>query len=150
MSGYAGGETSNPSYEEVSRGTTGHAEAIQITFDPTVIPYEKLLEVFWRTHDPTTVNRQGPDTGPQYRSVIFTHSEDQQRVAVASKEHLKKSGRYRDPIVTEIIPFTNFYPAEEYHQDFYAKNPAYGYCQLIIDPKIEKLKKEFPDDVKRN
>ncbi|TSC72645.1 MAG: peptide-methionine (S)-S-oxide reductase [Parcubacteria group bacterium Gr01-1014_38] len=149
-SGYAGGRTTDPSYEDVSSGTTGHAEAIQITFDPSVISYEKLLAVFWKTHDPTQRDRQGPDVGPQYRSAIFTHTEQQKRIALTAKERLKKSGLSEKPIVTEIVPFTNFFPAEEYHQNFYEKNPEHRYCQLVIDPKIEKLMKEFKGEIKNS
>ncbi|MDP3685504.1 MAG: peptide-methionine (S)-S-oxide reductase MsrA [bacterium] len=149
QAGYAGGETPNPSYEAVSSGNTGHAEAIQITFDPAIISYEKLLDVFWAIHDPTTPNRQGADVGPQYRSVIFTHTEEQKRAALASKERLEKSGAYDKPIVTEIVPFTNFAPAEDAHQNYYNRNREAGYCQLVIDPKIQKLMKEFRTEVKK-
>lgn len=161
VSGYAGGHTPNPSYEAVSSGKTGHAEAIQIIFDPAIISYETLLEVFWATHDPTRLNRQGADVGSQYRSAIFTHTEEQKRAALASKEHLEKSGRYEKPIVTEIVPlaphhspkrsgagFSTFTPAEEHHQNYYNRNRDAGYCQLIIDPKIQKLLREFRAETK--
>lgn len=148
-SGYAGGTMDKPSYEQVSMGTTGHAEAIQIKFDPKVISYEKILEVFWKTHNPTTPNRQGGDVGPQYRSVIFYHSEEQKKIAETMKQGLEKEQAYSQPIVTEIVPFTNFYSAEDYHQNFYNQNRGYGYCQLVIDPKINKLTKEFKDEVKK-
>lgn len=147
-SGYAGGRRPDPSYEDVSSGDTGHAEAIQVTFDPKVISYETLLDVFWAMHDPTQLNRQGADVGPQYRSVIFTHTDEQRRTAVASKERMEKSGAYAQPIVTEIVPFTNFYSAETHHQNFYNKNSESGYCRLVIDPKIQKLMKEFSKEVK--
>lgn len=148
ISGYAGGGGPNPSYEAVASGTTGHAEAIQIEFDPAIIPYEKILEVFWKTHNPTTPNQQGSDVGPQYRSVIFYHTPAQQRTALASKERMEASGEYDDSIVTELVPFTGFYSAEDYHQNFYNSNPKNGYCQLVIDPKITKLYKDFKDVVK--
>lgn len=142
MSGYAGGSPSadgeNPSYEKVSEGSTGHLEAIQIEFDPSIISYEKILEVFFATHDPTTLNRQGQDIGTQYRSAIFYHSEDQKKTA----ERLKKSS-----FVTQILPFDKFYKAEEYHQNFYDRNKSYPYCQIIINPKIKKLLEEFKNDV---
>lgn len=146
-SGYTGGDAQNPSYEAVSSGQTGHAEAIQITFDPAIISYETLLDVFWATHDPTTMNRQGNDVGTQYRSVIFYHSDAQRETAEKSKAALESSGKYDDPIVTEIVPYTNFYTAEDYHQDFYDNNRGNGYCQLIIDPKIEKLSREFANEI---
>ncbi|MEX2054993.1 MAG: peptide-methionine (S)-S-oxide reductase MsrA [Candidatus Andersenbacteria bacterium] len=148
-SGYAGGDKNDPSYEAVSSGSTGHAEAIQITFDPAIISYEKILEVFFATHDPTTMNRQGADVGSQYRSVIFYHSDEQKAVAEKAKQALEDSGKYDDPIVTDIVPFQKFYSAEDYHQNFYKQNPNNGYCQLIIDPKIEKLTKEFAGQVKK-
>ena len=146
-SGYAGGNKDNPSYETVAAGTTGHAEAIQITFDPAVISFETLLDVFWKTHNPTTPNQQGNDVGTQYRSVIFYHTEEQRHVAEASRAAMEAAGTYDDAIVTEIVPYTTFYPAETDHQDFYASNPTHGYCQLVIDPKIAKLSKDFKDIV---
>lgn len=148
LPGYAGGQVENPSYEEVSSGTTGHAEAIQIDFDPKQIPYEKLLEVFWYTHDPTTLNRQGNDVGPQYRSAIFFHSEEQQRVAEASKAALENTHVYPSSIITEISPFTNFYPAEDYHRNYYDRNRSQGYCNVVIGPKIKKLLTQFSGSVK--
>lgn len=147
-SGYAGGDTKNPTYDEVCTGNTGHAEAIQITFDPKVISYEKILDVFWAVHDPTTLNRQENDVGVQYRSVIFYHSDEQKRIAEKSKTNLEKSGRYSSKIVTEITPFTNFYKAEGRHQDYYDRNRSYPYCQYVIDPKIQKLYKEFKKEVR--
>lgn len=146
MSGYTGGDKENPSYEEVSTESTGHAEAIQIKFDPSVIPYEKILEVFWKTHDPTTMNQQGADMGTQYRSAIFYHSEEQRKTAEISKKTAQ--ALFDDPIVTEIVPFKNFYEAEGYHQDFYKNNPQNGYCKLVIDPKITKLMKNFKKEIK--
>lgn len=149
VSGYSGGEMADPSDEAVSHGLTGHAEAVQITFDPKVISYETLLEVFFKLHDPTTLDRQGNDVGSQYRSVIFYHSAEQKRVAENVKEKIEKSGVYQDPIVTEIVPFGKFYKAEDYHQDFYEKNRLYPYCQVVIDPKITKLYENFGEIVKK-
>lgn len=149
VSGYAGGKTSNPTYEEVCSGSTGFAESIQITYDPAVITYDELLEIFWKTHDPTTLNRQGNDIGTQYRSVIFYHNEKQKKLAEEYKEKLDKSGAWDKPIVTEIVPFTNFYSAEDYHQDYYANNPHQGYCAYVISPKVEKFEKVFKDKLKK-
>lgn len=146
MSGYSGGDRDNPTYEAVSTGDTNHAEAIQITFDPAVISYAKLLEVFWKTHDPTTMDRQGNDIGSQYRSVVFYHNEDQRKIAEESKK--KAQEMFADDIVTQIVPFQKFYKAEDDHQDFYTNNQSHPYCQLIIDPKIEKLSKNFKEDLK--
>ncbi|MFX0114149.1 MAG: peptide-methionine (S)-S-oxide reductase MsrA [Candidatus Hodarchaeota archaeon] len=143
ISGYSGGIVDSPSYEEICTGRTGHAEVIQIQFNPEKIHYEEILEVFFKTHDPTTLNRQGNDVGTQYRSVIFTHSEDQQAIAERIKEELDAEGIWNGPIVTEITPLTKFYPAEDYHQNFYRNNPNYGYCRVIIVPKLEKFKKVF-------
>ncbi len=148
MPGYAGGKHPNPSWEAVYTGVTGHAESIQIKFNPEIISYEKLLEVFFHLHDPTTLNQQGYDTGPEYRSVIFFHSEDQKKIAQQVKDQIEKSKMYPNPIVTEIVPFVNFYPAEEYHHNFYERNQGSGYCRVIIDPKIQKLMKEFKEDLK--
>jgi peptide-methionine (S)-S-oxide reductase len=148
VSGYAGGSLAYPTYEQVCRGTTGHAEAVQLTFDPEVISYSEILDVFWRTHDPTTPNRQGYDTGTQYRSVIFFHNGEQKTVAERSKSAAGSAGLWPNTIVTEIVPFTNFYPAEEHHQDYYRSNPDQPYCQVVIDPKIRKLKKDFADKLK--
>ena len=149
VSGYAGGTVESPTYQQVCGGTTGHAEAAQITFDPDVLSYEELLEVFWRTHDPTTLNRQGADVGTQYRSVIFYHSDEQRAIAEKSKRETDASGLWPDPIVTEIVPFTNFYEAEGYHQNYYRSNPNQPYCRAVIDPKIRKLRKEFQDRLKK-
>lgn len=148
VSGYSGGVMENPDYEKVSEGSTGHAEAIQITFDPKIISYEKLVEVFFHLHDPTTLNRQGNDVGIQYRSVIFYHSPEQKETAEKVRDKIEEEHVYQNKIVTEIIPYENFYKAEEHHQDFYAKNPEYGYCEVIIDPKIKKLLREFKEEVK--
>jgi peptide-methionine (S)-S-oxide reductase len=142
-SGYSGGHVKNPAYREVTSGNTGHAEAVQIKFDPEQIDFRQLLEVFWKTHDPTTLNRQGPDIGPQYRSAIFYHNEEQKRIAEESKNEMDRSGYYNNPIVTEIEPFTNFYVAEDYHQDYYESNPNQPYCRMWIDPKMKKLQEQF-------
>jgi len=139
--GYSGGNIKNPTYEQVSAGSTGHAEAIQITYNPKEISYEDLLYIFWKTHDPTTLNRQGNDVGKEYRSIIFYHSPQQKMKVLKSKKIAQKV--FRSPIVTEIIPYTNFYQAEGYHLKYYNKNPNATYCRLVIDPKIEKLKREF-------
>ncbi len=148
MSGYSGGSKENPSYTAVSTGTTGHAEAIQLTFDPNIISYSHLLDIFWATHDPTTLNKQGADVGTQYRSVIFYHDEDQKRVAEESKDTMETSGKLSDKIVTEIVPYTTFYKAEDYHQNYYDQNQGATYCSLVIDPKIQKLITQFNSDVK--
>jgi len=149
VSGYAGGNVVNPTYEEVCTGTTGYAEVTQITYDPYTITYDELLEVFWKTHDPTTLNRQGNDVGPQYRSVIFYHNEEQKQLAEKYKSELDKSGAWDNPIVTEILPLTNYFPAENYHQDYYNNNPNQGYCAFVIAPKLEKFKKVFKDKLKK-
>lgn len=148
-SGYAGGEKDDPTYEEVSTGKTGHAEAVQLTFDPGRISYNDLLKVFWATHDPTQLDRQGPDVGHQYRSMIFYHNEDQKKLAEESKKHLEESGEFKKPIVTEIVALEKFYPAENYHQDFYSHNPDAPYCQAVINPKLEKFKKHFKGKLKK-
>lgn len=143
VSGYAGGTAQNPSYRQVCRGDTGHAEAVQITFDPEVISFEELLQVFWRTHDPTTLNRQGADAGTQYRSAIFYHDQKQKEIAERLKREANESKLWPDPIVTEIAPFTNFYKAEPYHQHYYDSNWDQPYCQVVIEPKLRKFRKEF-------
>ncbi len=148
VSGYAGGTVANPTYEQVCSGTTGHAEVCQITFDPAVISYDELLEVFWETHDPTTLNRQGADVGSQYRSVIFYHSEKQKNLAEQYKEKLETAGIWKNPIVTEIVPYTVFYKAENYHQDYYFQNSSQPYCIFTIKPKVDKVKKVFKDKLK--
>ncbi len=142
-SGYSGGHVKNPSYREVTNGTTGHAESVQIKFDPEIVSFKEILTVFWKTHDPTTLNRQGPDIGTQYRSAIFYHDEEQKKIAEESKKEMDNSGYFSDPIVTEIEPYKNFYVAEDYHQDFYKKNPKQPYCRFRIDPKMEKLQEQF-------
>ncbi|MCX8044577.1 MAG: peptide-methionine (S)-S-oxide reductase MsrA [Desulfobacterota bacterium] len=142
-SGYAGGTIPNPTYEQVCSGTTGHAEAVQITFNPQVISYAEILDIFWSIHDPTTLNRQGSDVGPQYRSVIFYHNERQKQIAEHKKKKIDNAGIWSNPIVTEIVPYTTFYKAEDYHQNFYKNNPRQPYCVLIIRPKIDKVRKEF-------
>lgn len=144
-SGYSGGEVINPSYEQVSRGTTGHAEVARVTFDPTLISYEELLEVFWHTHDPTTLNRQGADVGPQYRSAIFYHNEEQKEIAERSLQKTDNSDLWDDPIVTKVSPLINYYVAENYHQNYFNNNPNAGYCSVVIAPKIAKFKKDFPE-----
>ena len=146
--GYCGGTVKNPSYQQVCTGSTGHAEAVQVTYDPKLISYPELLEVFWRTHDPTTTNRQGNDVGTQYRSVIFYHSDEQKRLAAEYKKKLDAAGAFNGPIVTEIIPFKDFYRAEDYHQNYFAQNSEQPYCQLVIVPKLEKFKKVFHDKLK--
>lgn len=146
--GYTGGSSEDPSYEEVSGGKTGHAEAIQLEFDPSVISYADLLEVFFKTHDPTTLNRQGNDVGTQYRSAVFFHTPEQKSQAEAEIQKLTREKYYKDPIVTQILPYSNFNVAEDYHFDYYAKNPDQMYCKLVIEPKIEKLKKNFKDKLK--
>lgn len=146
--GYAGGEINNPTYEEVCRGSTGHAESIQIEFDPKVISFEKILDIFWRTHDPTTLNRQGNDMGTQYRSSIFYHDEKQKKLAEKSKNEIEKEGIYKDPIVTEIVPFKNFYVAEDYHKNYYDTHSNAPYCNFVIDPKIRKLYQKYEDLIK--
>jgi peptide-methionine (S)-S-oxide reductase len=148
VSGYTGGSSKNPTYKQICTGTTGHAEAIQITFDPAVVSFEDLLEIFWKTHDPTTRNRQGNDVGTQYRSVIFYHSADQKHLAEEYKQKLDAAGVFAGPIVTEIVPATDFYRAEAYHQNYYAENSTQPYCQVIIGPKLEKLKKVFQSKLK--
>ncbi len=146
--GYAASKVENPSYEAVCTGRTGAAEAIQITYDPAIISYETLLDIFWHTHDPTTLNRQGNDIGTQYRSAIFYENEQQKETALKSKEALEQSGAYKKPVVTEITPFTNFYPAENYHKDYYDRNRSQPYCMFVIDPKVQKLLKSYRKELK--
>lgn len=148
ISGYAGGLVERPSYSQIGTGTTGHAEVIQVVFDPGKISSAALLEVFWATHDPTTLNRQGADVGPQYRSAIFYLSEKQAEVANEMKQQLDQSGIYGTPVVTEITPFSNFYVAENYHQNYYAQHGGQPYCQFVVRPKVEKLQKLFADKLK--
>lgn len=148
MPGYSGGDMPNPSYEMVSSGTSGYAEALQIKFDPKIISFPQLLEVFWAVHDPTTLDRQGNDVGPQYRSAVFYHDQQQKEQVEKSIAELKASGKYQNPIVTAIEPFKSFYEAEKEHLDFYDRNREYGYCRLVIDPKIQKLYKQFGSELK--
>ncbi|HFS66954.1 MAG TPA: peptide-methionine (S)-S-oxide reductase [Flavobacteriia bacterium] len=147
-SGYAGGTTKNPSYREVCTGNTGHAEVIHITYDPEEISYEELLDVFFATHDPTTLNRQGADVGTQYRSVIFYHDEAQKQKALDFIKSLEKEHIFDDKIVTEVVPFTNYYKAEDYHQDYFNNNKSQGYCNAVINPKLIKFRKKFKEKLK--
>jgi peptide-methionine (S)-S-oxide reductase len=147
--GYSGGHVKNPTYERVCSGKTGHAEVVQITFDPRRVSYAELLEVFWKTHDPTTPNRQGPDHGRQYRSVIFYHSEEQRQAAEHYKRQLDASGAFSAPIVTQIVPFREFFPAEDYHQHYFDLNPHKPYCTVYIRPKVDKLEHAFRDKLKQ-
>lgn len=148
LPGYAGGAVKNPTYEQVCTGETGHAEAIQIEFNPELIPFEKILDIFWNTHNPTTLNQQGNDMGTQYRSAIFYHNQNQKEIAEKSKKEIEKEGIYSNPIVTEITPFTNFYVAEEYHKNYFDKNSDAPYCNFMISPKIHKLLEKYGQDVK--
>lgn len=146
VSGYSGGHVKNPAYREVCNGTTGHAEVIQVSFDPAIISYDQILEVFWNTHDPTTLNRQGNDVGTQYRSAIFYHSKDQKKTAEASKINAAKD--FNAPIVTEIVPFEVFYSAEDYHQNYYNENGNQPYCSIVISPKVDKFRKKYAEKLK--
>ena len=148
LPGYAGGSLKNPSYDQVCTGMTGHAESIQIKFDPKSISFEKILDIFWHTHDPTTLNRQGNDIGTQYRSAIFYHDEKQKEIAEKSKKDLEKENVYKKPIVTEITPFKNFYVAEDYHKDYYENHKNDPYCNFVIDPKLYKLLQKYRNEVK--
>jgi peptide-methionine (S)-S-oxide reductase len=148
-SGYTGGKVKNPTYKEVCSGLTGHAEAIQLWYDPKKVSYEELLEIFWQTHDPTTLNRQGADAGTQYRSVIFYHNDEQKRLAEFYKKKLEDAKAFDDPIVTEISPAATFYKAEDYHQNYYALNSNAPYCTYVIQPKLEKFKKVFKEKLKK-
>lgn len=150
VAGYAGGDVKNPTYQQVSTGTTGHAEVTRIVYDPSVISYDQLLTVFWHTHNPTTKNRQGADVGPQYRSVIFYHNEKQKEIAEKSLKQTDQSGLWEDPIVTEIEPIKNYSEAENYHQNYYENNPNAGYCTVVIAPKLKKFRKEFSEWLKDN
>ena len=148
VSGYSGGAVKNPTYKEVCTGNTGHAEVIQVTYNPEIISYTELLEVFWQTHDPTTLNRQGADVGTQYRSAIFYHSKEQKKLAEGYKQKLEDAKIFNNPIVTEITEFDIFYKAEDYHQEYYDNNKTQPYCNFVITPKIEKFKKVFKDKLK--
>lgn len=148
LPGYSGGKRENPTYEQVSSGATGHAEVIQIKYDPSVITFDELLEVFWKSHDPTTLNRQGADVGTQYRSVIFYHNKEQKAIAEQYKKKLNEAGVYDNPIVTEVAVYSAFYPAEDYHVNYYNNNKRAPYCTFIIQPKLDKIKKVFKDKLK--
>lgn len=147
-SGYSGGSVKNPSYKEVCNGTTGHAEVCQVVYDKTKITFDELLEVFWKTHDPTTLNSQGNDFGTQYRSAVFYHNEDQKILAEKYKKELNDAHAFSGPVVTEITPFANYYPAEDYHQNYYNQNGSQGYCKFVIQPKVDKLEKVFKNKLK--
>lgn len=149
-SGYSGGHVKNPTYEQIGSGATGHAECLNIVYDSTKVSYDELLEIFWQTHDPTTLNRQGNDIGPQYRSVIFYRNNQQKELAEKYKAALDKSGAYSRPIVTTLEPMTLFYKAENYHQNYYNQNGNQPYCQFVIKPKVEKFQKVFKDKMKKN
>lgn len=148
VSGYAGGHVPNPSYEDVCTGRTGHAEVVQIDFDPAVIAFRDLLDVFFTIHDPTTLNRQGADVGTQYRSVIFHHGPEQERVARDVLAALAREGTWDVPLVTEVVPFTAFYPAEDYHQEYFGRNPGQGYCRAVIAPKVAKFRRQHLERLK--
>ena len=143
VSGYSGGHIKNPAYREVCNGTTGHAEVIQITFDTDVISFQEILNVFFTIHDPTTLNRQGADVGTQYRSAIFYHSPEQKRIAEETIESIDNEGIWNNPVVTEVAAFDSFYPAEDYHQEYYVNNPNAGYCRVVIEPKVVKFRQKF-------
>lgn len=150
-SGYTGGHVANPTYKAVCTGETGHAECLQIVYDPSKISFDELLEVFWQTHDPTTLNRQGADVGTQYRSGIFYHNQEQKEKAEKYKAELDKSGAFDNPIVTEITPFSKFYPAEDYHQQYFENNEnSNSYCRIVIRPKLDKFQKVFKDKIKKH
>jgi peptide-methionine (S)-S-oxide reductase len=145
VSGYSGGLLQNPTYEQVCGGNTGHAEVVQVTYDPSQISFTDILRVFWETHDPTTLNRQGNDVGTQYRSAVFYHTEAQRKLSEEYKKQLDGSGTFKSPVVTEITKFEKFYPAEQYHQEYFELNPNQQYCQYVIRPKVEKFRKGFAD-----
>jgi len=148
VSGYSGGHVKNPTYKEVCNGTTGHAEVCRIYYDPDTISFQELLDVFWHTHDPTTLNRQGNDVGSQYRSVIFYSNEEEKRIAEESKREVNASGIFMEPIVTEISPLVNFFEAEDYHQDYFDNNSSQPYCTFVIAPKVKKLQSKYSDKLK--
>jgi len=149
VSGYTGGDVENPTYKQICTGTTGHAEVAQVTFDPSVISFKDILTIFWHTHDPTTLNRQGNDVGTQYRSAIFYHSDEQKELAEKSKAEVDASDLWPNPIVTEIVPLEIFYEAEDYHQNYFDENPYQPYCMMVINPKVQKFKKSFGDWLKK-
>jgi peptide-methionine (S)-S-oxide reductase len=148
-SGYSGGNVPSPSYEEVCTGDTGHAESIEITFDPSIISFKDLLQIFFTTHDPTTYNRQGGDVGTQYRSAIFYHNPEQEKIARQVIQEFNRSKVWKKPIVTEVVPYREFYKAEDYHQDYYAKNSGQPYCRVVIEPKIAKLREHYREKLKQ-
>ena len=148
QSGYTGGSVPNPTYEQVCAGTTGHAEVVQITYDPGIISFDELLEVFWNTHDPTTLNRQGNDVGTQYRSAVFYHTEEQRKLSESYKQKLDAEKIWPDPIVTEIVPISDFYAAEGYHDDYFNKNGSQPYCSFVVAPKVKKFKEVFASKLK--
>ncbi|MEI7614010.1 MAG: peptide-methionine (S)-S-oxide reductase MsrA [Betaproteobacteria bacterium] len=150
ISGYCGGQSEHPTYRAVCEGATGHAEVVQVSFDPALISYDTLLNIFFAIHDPTTLNRQGNDFGTQYRSAIFYHSEQQRATAAAVIKDLAAEGLWDDPVVTEILPVPAFFPAEEYHQHYFSRNPGQGYCQIVVAPKVAKLRKSFSHLIGRN
>lgn len=149
VSGYTGGSIANPTYQQVCTGTTGHAEVVQVIFDPQVVTFREILEVFFTIHDPTTLNRQGADTGTQYRSAIFYHSPEQKEVAEQVITELTAEELWRDPVVTEVVPLTEFYPAEDYHQDYFERNPYQPYCMAVVAPKVSKFRKKFLEKLKK-
>ncbi len=149
VSGYSGGSVPNPSYKHVCTGETGHAEVVQVTFNPDVLSYRDLLKVFFTIHDPTTMNRQGGDVGTQYRSAIFTHNEAQEKVAEEVIAELSAAGLWDDPIVTEVVPVEAFYPAEDYHQEYFRRNPNQAYCRMVVAPKVAKFRKQYLERLKR-
>lgn len=148
VSGYSNGHVDNPSYEAVCRGTTGHAEVIRLEFDPEEVSFKDILNVFFTVHDPTTLNRQGNDVGTQYRSGIYYHSEEQKRIAEETIKEIEAEGLWDNPIVTEVLPIENYYPAEDYHQEYFANNPYAGYCRVVVAPKVAKFRKKFVDRLK--
>jgi peptide-methionine (S)-S-oxide reductase len=148
VSGYAGGSVPNPTYEQVCGGRTGHAEVVRVTFDPAVVSYREILEVFFTVHDPTTLNRQGGDVGPQYRSIVLYHTDEQRRVAGEVIAQMQRDGVWDDPIVTELAPAGEFYAAEEYHRDYFERNPNQPYCQVVVAPKVAKFRKRYMDRLK--
>jgi peptide-methionine (S)-S-oxide reductase len=148
-SGYAGGHVANPSYREVCNGTTGHAEVVRVTFDPQVVSFEEILRVFFTIHDPTTLNRQGNDVGPQYRSAIFYHNQEQKATAEKVIREISEAKLWPNPIVTEVTPLTNYYEAEDYHQEYFANNPYQPYCQVVVAPKVGKFRKQYMDKLKK-
>jgi peptide-methionine (S)-S-oxide reductase len=149
VSGYSGGNVANPSYERVCTGDTGHAEAVQVTFDPQIASYRQLLEVFFTIHDPTSLNRQGADVGTQYRSVIFYHNAEQKAIAEQVMSELEAQKLWKKPVVTELVPFESFYPAEEYHQEYFKRNPYQGYCMVVIAPKVAKFRHKYMESLKK-